>query len=536
MPVISQATQKLIQKYQSWHQSQQAPEGTTTIHVDEVASKVAAFYEKIRGVVDWREEHLMRRGAISRMLKRRLVLTKDSKTVTEPLILELIRGGHFPNDRIEESKIGVVQKSIEKYLYISENRPANVSERRKMQTYNWLMDVAACEIEEIVSPLQRERGSMEYMTDLMQERIKLNQGVLVIGGMNEEEKNTQIYIAVQRALFKLDSAIICYHLLKRRYPEWFNLSPSQLQEITDNIYIISDDLAKEMNCRLGDKFYRICERYDTPYLLLGDILSKENPLEIEKKIASPETVEGLVREAYTKRYTTLKKRLYRAAFYSTLSIFLTNVFSIIILEWPVAQYLLKMYMGPLTIVVDILGPTFLMLILVLTISLPPKSNLDVVIMETMKIIYQREKNDTYEIKVPKKRGAITKTLIALIYILGASLSFGVVIWVFELAKFPPTSVLINLMLVALIAFAGTAVRERSKELTVEEKPGNVLGFFFDVLFLPVVSTGRWLSNKWKQYNAVAAFFNALIDMPFTIFVEFLEQWRYFLKEKKEEIH
>jgi len=88
----------------------------------------------------------------------------------------------------------------------------------------------------------------------------------------------------------------------------------------------------------------------------------------------------------------------------------------------------------------------------------------------------------------------------------------------------------------LIAFAGTAVRERSKELTVEEKPGNVLGFFFDVLFLPVVSTGRWLSNKWKQYNAVAAFFNALIDMPFTIFVEFLEQWRYFLKEKKEEIH
>ena len=39
-----------------------------TIHVDEVASAVAAFYEKIRGVVDWREEHLMRRAAIERML------------------------------------------------------------------------------------------------------------------------------------------------------------------------------------------------------------------------------------------------------------------------------------------------------------------------------------------------------------------------------------------------------------------------------------------------------------------------------------
>ena len=536
MSEISQNTKKLIQKYYSWYQASQRKGTLGTIHVDEVASKVAAFYEKIRGVVDWREEHLMRRSAISRMLKRRLVLTKDSKTVTEPLILELIRGGHFPNDRIEESKIGVVQKSIEKYLYISENRPTNVSERRKMQTYNWLMDVAACEIEEIVSPPQRERALMEYMTDLMQERIKINQGVLVMGGMSEEEKNTQIYIAVQRGLFKLDQAIICYHLLKRRYPEWFNLSPSQLQEITDNIYLISDDLEKEMNHRLGDKFYRICERYDTPYLLLGDILSQENPLEIEKKIASAEAAEGLIREVYTKRYATLKKRLYRAAFYSTLSIFSTNVFSIIVLEWPVAKYLLNMYMGPITIVVDILGPTFLMLILALTISLPPKSNLDAVIMETMKIIYQREKNDAYEIKVSKKRGVITKTLIVLIYILGASISFGLVIWAFELAKFPPTSVLINLIFVALIAFAGAAVRERSKELTVEEKPGNVLGFLFDVLFLPVVSTGRWLSNKWKQYNAITALFNALIDMPFSIFTEFLEQWRNFLKEKKEEIH
>jgi len=52
----------------------------------------------------------------------------------------------------------------------------------------------------------------------------------------------------------------------------------------------------------------------------------------------------------------------------------------------------------------------------------------------------------------------------------------------------------------------------------------------------VAGCGRWLSNKWKRYNAIAAFFNALIDMPFSIFVEFLENWRFFLKEKKEEIH
>jgi hypothetical protein len=537
MPELSPLTQKLIQRYQAWFNDSQVKEGLPKIHVDEVASAVAVFYEKIREVVDWKEEHLMRRGAIGRMLKRRLVLSKDSKAITEPLILELVRGGHFPNDRIESSKIAIVQKTIEKYIYISENRPTNVSEGKKFQTYNRLMDIAACEIEEILLPPQRERALIEYMTDSMQMKIKLNQRDELTKEMSEEEKNIQIYIAVQRALYKLDSAIICYHLLKRRYHDWFNLSPDKLQEITNNIYSILDELEKDLNHPLGDKFYKICERYDTPYLLLGDILSQESsPLEIEKTIEEPEVMEKLIREVYMKRYSTLKKRLNRAALYSTLSVFSTNIFSVIVLEWPIAKYLLKITMSPAIIAFDLLGPTFLMIILALTISLPPKSNLEVVIMETMKIIYKREKVDVYEVRAPQKRGLITKILIALIYIFGAILSFGFIILILIGVGFPPTSIFINLVFLTLIAFAGSAVKERSKELTVEEKPSNFLDFLSDILFLPIVSTGRWLSNKWKQYNAVAAFFNALIDMPFSMFTEFLEQWRNFLKERKETIH
>jgi hypothetical protein len=53
--------------------------------------------------------------------------------------------------------------------------------------------------------------------------------------------------------------------------------------------------------------------------------------------------------------------------------------------------------------------------------------------------------------------------------------------------------------------------------------------------LPIQGLGKWLSNKWKKYNAFTAIFNALIDMPFSAFVEFIEKWRYFIKERKEEI-
>ena len=77
--------------------------------------------------------------------------------------------------------------------------------------------------------------------------------------------------------------------------------------------------------------------------------------------------------------------------------------------------------------------------------------------------------------------------------------------------------------------------KRAQELTMEDEKEGFLGFLADIFFLPVQGLGRWISNKWKRYNALAALFNALIDMPFSVFVEFLEKWRYFIKDRKEEI-
>ena len=537
MAQLSQSTKKLINPYQQWHQSLQSKEERITIHVDEVASKVAAFYEKLRGIIDWKEEHLMRRAAIIRKLKRHFVnweLTNFKNEIAEPLVLELIRGGHFPNDKIEETKIVEVQKIINKYIFVFKNSVTAKKRKRKLQFYNWLLEIAACEIEETFCPLRKERALIDYMFELMKERIVLSEGAITIKKMKDEEKNIQIYIAVQQALFKLDKPIISYNLLKYKFPQWKN-GPTRewLLEITKNIYIIWDDIKKDLSHPLGKKFYTICEKYDTPYLLLGDVLTEENPFEISKKISEPEELETLIKKAYKKRLSTLKSRLSRAAFYSTLSILLTNAFSLVILEIPLAKLITGRFM-PITILVDILGPTFLMFLFVATIKLPSKNNLNLVIMETMKIVYG--KVDTYEIKILKERGVITRFIIGLIYLFGACISLGIIFGIFELAKFPPTSVIINIIFVALITFAGLAIKKRGKELTIEEKPGGFLGFLSDILLLPMAGSGRWLSNKWKKYNAIAAFFSALIDMPFWVFVEFLEQWRNFLKEKKEEIH
>lgn len=535
MPEISIHTQRLVERYKSWYRSLHSPKPEIgTIHVDEVASRVASFYEKIKGLIDWREEHLLKRAGIERALKRWLLVKKDGETIAEPLVLELIRGGHFPNDKIEESKINDVQKLIDKYIFILQNAPPPPGKKIKLRLYDWLSAIAACEIEEVLQPPLKENALMDYMYELMKKKIVVREEKIIERKMSEEEKNTQIYIAVRRALFKLDPPIISYHLLKKRYPDWSDLSENQLKEISQDIYSIWEDIEKDLNHHSSHKFYKICEKYDTPFLLLSDVIS-QNPFQAEANLQNSGVLEEQLRSAYDKRLRQIKGRLGRAAVFTTLSIFFTKILVALAIEIPFDKYVTHEF-SYFTLGLSIAIPPLLMFFLVLSIKPPKKENLELAIMETMKIVYKKEKEDIYEIKPARKRGIFLNSIIILFYLLSFVITFGVIVWGLEKLNFSILSQIIFIGFISLIAFAGVKIRERAKELVVEEKKEGIIQSVVDFFSLPLIQLGKWLSRQWAKHNVLVVLFNALIDMPFQLFVEFLEQWRYFLKEKKEKIH
>ena len=534
MPELSQQTKKLISRYQNWFKFTQPQEGVAVIHVDEVASRVASFYEKMRGIIDWREEHLLRRTAIERILKRRLFLKKEGKDIAESLVHELIRGGHFPNDSIAENKILDAQRLIDKYIFIVNNAPAAPKEKMKIQLYDWLMSVAACEVEETLSPPSRESALMDYMLELMQERIDVKEGIFVVKGMSEEDKKAQTYIALQKALFKLDPPIISYNLIKRWYPDWFNLSQEALEGISGDIYLLWEKIEKNFHHPLSEKFYNICERYDTSYLILGDIISAD-PDSAKANLENPGTLESKIREAYQARLKKIKSRMGRAAFYSTLSIFLTKILTAFAIEVPFDKYVTGQF-NYLTIGMSVLIPPLLMIFLIASIRPPSKQNAEMVVLEVMKIAYERERKDVYEVRSRRKRGFVLNSIMTLLYLASFIASFGFLAWGLRRFDFSVLSIVIFLIFISLISFAGAKIRQRAKELVVEREKDSSLFILFDLFSIPIIRVGRWLSSQWVKYNAVALLFNSLLDMPFQAFVEFFEQWRIFVKEKKEEIH
>ncbi len=129
-----------------------------------------------------------------------------------------------------------------------------------------------------------------------------------------------------------------------------------------------------------------------------------------------------------------------------------------------------------------------------------------------------------------------QAIITIFYLLTFVITFGLIILGLQKLNFGILSIIIFLIFISLISFAGVKIRERSRELEVIEKKESFLMIFIDFFSLPIIRVGKWLSSQWAKYNIIIVLINFLIDLPFQSFVEFLEQWRAFLKEKKEEIH
>lgn len=529
MKTLSQPTQRLLSNYQEWYRSLEPLREVSTLHVDEAASAIATFYEKIRGIVDWREEHLLRKASIERILRRRVLMGEEMDTLAEHMVLELIRGGHLPNDAIPEIKIQEVQRSIDKYLFLFQNVSAE-HEKQLTELQDWLLGIAACEAEAILSPPSKERALIDYMTEVMQSRIEIK------GQMSERSRKTQIFIACQQSLFKLDAPLLSYHLLQKWYPEWIKFTPSfpQLADIARDIFDIYTEIERELSHPMAQRFYSLCEKYDTAYLLLGDVLEKD-PINAGGLLENPAALEAAIREAYGKRLLKSKIKVKRAAIYSTLSIFVTKVALALGLEIPIDKYLTGGF-GLLALGINLSVPPLLMAILILTIRPPSRENLQRSILEVMKNVYESEQRDTYAIRQPRKRGAALSFFLFLFYALSFILSYGLIFWLLTKLNFSLLSQIIFLMFISLISFAGVKIRQRSKELVIQEERGPALFGIFELFALPIIQTGKWLSGKLARYNILIILINALIEMPLQMFLEFLEQWRFFLKEKKDEIH
>jgi len=523
---------KLVERYQAYYGEKAVLPEAATIKVDKVAAKVAAFYERIRDIVDWSEEHLLRRGAVERILRRRLVLREPDQPLAELLLRDLIRGGYFPNGKIPETKIDEVKILLDKYLFLINNLSG--FDKKQVRILNdWLLIVASCEIEETLDPPIREEALLEYMTSQMYERVTIK------NHLTPEERENLIFISVRQSLFKLDIPIITHQLIKKFIPEWDQLKvdadSAALKKIAENLWRLYEKIGGLFRHPLAKKFYWLCERNDAPFSLFGDIVN-EAVLDKEegvKKLEDPAKAELLALVKYRIRAQNQKRRSARAGFYSTLSILLGKMLLAFALEMPFDIYITHEFSLP-TLGLSIAIPPVLMgMLVVFGIKTPSRKN-ETKVIEEMKKLLAGEKT-MYEIKLPTPHSFSFKAFIGLLYAVGTAVTFGFIVYALTRLEFSYFSQVVFIFFISLIAYTGSNIRQRSKELIIEEPSAGFFQSVVDFFTLSILELGRWLSGELKRIKPVSVIFNVLIELPIQFFVDFIEQWRAFLKEKKEEI-
>lgn len=526
--MLEERIRGLLQRYYSSLEEHATQEGVPKIQVDEIASRVAVFYEKVRNIVDYQEEHLFRKKFIDRVLNRRLILHADGN-IAEPLIKEIIRSGHLPNNTIPETKIPEVQRLVSNLRCLLK-RTENLEGRERKNLSEWLIKITGSAIEETLFPPRKDYMLSELMF------VTLREHLMVTGQkLTEDEINSQLFIGIQRALLRVDINQLYYRLIKFVYPNWDTMREDECIAISRELPEMKKNIEEIMESPYAPAFFKFCNHYNTVFYVLGDVIDGSSTFEDAEKILNdPEQSDEHVRFSYQRRFRREKTRLNRLAFFSVVSFFLSKIAIALALEIPIEMRLTHDF-SIVNTLINIAFPPLLMLIIVMSIKMPSSRNLDLVIGEVAKAI-DKERPKKYIIHIPHTRASIGQLIARFVYFLTFIVSFYLLSELLLSLKFNVANIIVFAFFTSLVAATGVKVNNRSKEISLEEKKGTIFSFFVDIFGMPFVTIGKWIIAGLSKFNILVIAINLILELPFQFFIEFVENFRSFIKSKKEEVN
>jgi hypothetical protein len=109
-PELSGEALGLLKQYREGNLAQSFGSVGDNIKVSQVLGPLAFFYERVRNALDYKGEHLVRRNAIERILRRQIWERKsyDPADLAGTLIKELIWARYLKNDSVPKRKLKVI--------------------------------------------------------------------------------------------------------------------------------------------------------------------------------------------------------------------------------------------------------------------------------------------------------------------------------------------------------------------------------------------------------------------------------------------
>ncbi len=502
--------------------------GESGISVSRTVSALATLYEKARNAVEFRAEHLVRRAAIERILKRRIMLGENAETIAENLGIELMWAKYIDSSLITEQKGKELTAIIRRYLFIRQN-VFGTSGKRKDLTWGMMLGLASSEIDETIVSPQKRAALVNFVYQAFKDRIKIPR-------LDGKQHDIQTYIAVERAFAQADNALISYHLLHIMYPAWFTVQDDtiaqHIDQFLDQMQYIQDNLFLRVNAPI----VRHLRSQLPPYRLIRDLFLEQKESELREIINDSEKLDTALTTLANKRYHEIGAKVRRAVLRSIIYIFLTKMILALALEAPYDMFVAKK-VAYIPLLINLLFPPILLYFVAGFIKIPGLDNTKLLVAKAKDILHYF---DTAKVSggiytgAVKNNRPILSAIFTMFYIAAFAVVFGLITLGLTRLHFTLVSQIIFVFFVALVSIFAYRIRQSAKEYEVIEHQG-ILEPLIDFFFLPILRAGDMLSKEIAKINFFIFLFDFVLEAPLKVIFGVVEEWIRFIRMKKEEI-
>lgn len=468
---------------------------------------LARIYEKARNSLEFRADHLVRRAAVERILKRRLIFHKEPRDLASLLITELRWARYLEDFPATDKKIFEdLTKILEKYIDYLKKSKGKIP-------FEWLVKIASAEIEEALN-LNKDYLLFTFFAFHYFKKI-----------IHSDKENFEplLFYAVDKVYGDSDDEQIAFHI--------FKLIQEEVKEDTlEKAYLLFKRIKRDKNVGVINRLVR---RRMGHLVLLRDIYFY-SPLKFEEAVKDREKFFELAEEVVNLQIAQMNTRISTAARRSVVYIFLTKILIALAVELPMERFIYHKFFAP-QIAFNILFPPFIMWLLTLGIKTPIKEELDELVEKTWELISGDDSFQKVHIDVEHRKIGLSfaNIIFSVFYLVLFIVVFGGIFYLLNRIGFNILNQIIFVFFLALIVFFAYRIKQTTLAYLLKEDAEEIK--FLDILSLPIIWVGNKLSRTLEEFNFLIFAFDFLLEAPFKLILELFDNLFHFLAIKKEEL-
>lgn len=476
---------------------------------------LTAAYEQLRNAAENTEEHLLLQNAIRRFY-RQLFITRDENLIRQSgneLAVELTLAGYLQNDTLTRDQVAAISDLATRYYsaYEALQRNRGIPTDR---AFKWTLDVLAVEVEGILNDPMQSAIFVDFAYAQMDALIKANN--VEIGG---EDQGAALYVAVHEALLKSNPAVVRTRLL-RRY---------QVGIDTLEAYVsYNQQIDKLLESKAVDSLYRIVDRQGAPLRILRRMMDARPDFSdlLSRRAAFLEAFEKQVNSEYERVGHRLNRAIVRSIIFLVITKFLIGL----AVEVPY-DYWAHGHIVWLPLVINLLFPPIYMLMLRATLTLPGFANTTAMVDRADAMLY----GDRPVLGKMRITGRRYGPIFSAVYVLISLIIFAAVIYGLLMLDFSLVHIAIFFVFLSAASFLGFRLSRNIREIEVVRSAANGMTFVRDMLYLPFVVIGQWMSDKYSRVNIITIILDMMIELPLKTVLRLVRQWAAFIDDRKDNI-